>query len=124
MTESQLGVTSSRAAAADSVSLPSHDITDMIELLSNLLIYFLIGRRRGSGLHSMIKLEYTPSPPHLLTLIFPVSGLTTPSVPLVSGCEQVKFYYQHGTFDSSYVLKDVDSTVMDDGCVDGCVYMK
>ena len=56
-------------------------------------------------------------------MIFPVSGLN-PDVPLVSGCEQVKFYYQHGDFDSSYVLKDVDSTILSDGCVDGCVYMK
>ena len=38
----QPSVRSSRAAAADSVSLPSHDITDMIELLSNLLIYLCV----------------------------------------------------------------------------------
>ena len=52
-----------------------------------------------------------------------MSGLN-PDVPLVSGCEQVKFYYQHGAFDSSYVLKDVDNTILSEGCVDGCVYMK
>ena len=48
----------------------------------------------------------------------------TPDVPQVGGCEQVKFFYQDGNFDSSYVLKDIDSNVMDDGCVDGCVYLK
>ena len=46
------------------------------------------------------------------------------SMPLIGGCEQVKFFYQDGNFDSSYVLKDIDSDVMDDGCVDGCVYLK
>ena len=83
----------------------------MIELLSNALIYQLIGMEGGMD------------PPPLLILLVSVSGLS-PEVPLVSGCEQVKFYYQHGAFDSSYVLKDVDSTVLSDGCVDGCVYMK
>merc|ERR1712226_117721 len=61
--------------------------------------------------------------PLLCWLTLQVSGLS-PGVPAVSGCEQVKFYYQHGAFDSSYVLKDVDSTVLGGGCVDGCVYMK
>ena len=69
-----------------------------------------------------IEISTWPLPP-LLILIFSVSGLS-PDVPLVSGCEQVKFYYQHGAFDSSYVLKDVDNTILSDGCVDGCVYMK
>lgn len=46
------------------------------------------------------------------------------SVPLIGGCEQVKFFYQDGIFNSSYVLKDIDTDVMDEGCVDSCVYLK
>ena len=54
----------------------------------------------------------------------PVCSASSPEVPLIGGCEQVKFFYQDGNFDSSYVLKDIDSQVMDEGCVDGCIYLK
>merc|ERR1712079_676213 len=44
---------------------------------------------------------------------------------LARGCDPYKFYYSSDVFDSAYVIKELDSTIMDNmNCADGCVYTK
>ena len=42
---------------------------------------------------------------------------------VVRSCDPYKFYYYNEVFDSAYVLKDSDSSILT-SCADDCVYTK